>query len=106
MTLLMVLMSLTLMTSELTLLPQLNEIIPKDDRDKAYGGSILCVGCKNNFLSCVCVRYSSAPRYWIAEISKLQGSGVLVTVIVLFLLYMCFCLYFTLLRVKVFRSVL
>ena len=41
MTLLMVLMSLTLMVSELTLLPQLNENIPMDDRDKAYGGSIL-----------------------------------------------------------------
>ena len=40
-TLLMVLMSLTLMVSELTLLPQLNEIIPMDDRAKAYGGSIL-----------------------------------------------------------------
>jgi hypothetical protein len=41
MTFFMVLMSLTLMVSELTLLPQLNENIPKDDRDKAYGGSIL-----------------------------------------------------------------
>lgn len=36
--------------------------------------------------------------------SKLEGSVLLVTVIVLFLAYMCFCLYFTLLRVKVFRS--
>jgi hypothetical protein len=58
MTLLMVLMSLTLMTSELTLLPQLNEIIPKDDRDKAYGGSILCVG----FRASAFVRCSSATK--------------------------------------------
>ena len=43
-------------------------------------------------------------RYWIADVSKLAGSAYLVMVIVLFLTYMCFCLYFTLLRVKVFRS--
>jgi hypothetical protein len=42
-TLLMVLMSLTLMVSELLLLPQLNEYVPKDDRNAGYGGSILCV---------------------------------------------------------------
>jgi len=47
---------------------------------------------------------SVSSRYWIADVSKLAGSAYLVTVIVLFLTYMCFCLYFTLLRVKVFRS--
>jgi hypothetical protein len=56
MTLLMVLMSLMLMVSELTLLPQWNENVPMGERAQAFGGSLLCAPSSSLMMLCLIAR--------------------------------------------------